>query len=273
MTDMTLPKTFDPHFHPQEIVLVGAGGTGSHAARLIARLLVHLKALRMNVPTFRIVDPDVVESKNIGRQLFAPAELGLAKAEAIARRLSCAFGLPIEWSNEPFEAERHVANARSTILIDAVDHHVPRQAFAQLSSTVVIACGNERSYGQVSIGNVSNPAEMERYLKEVDQKERKLGDKNTLMSLPTAYVLFPSLLEPEPPLPQLADTASCAERVLLGEQDGLMNDTVALIAARYVQQLLMRQPIQSFLTFCTLEEMITVKPVPITLANIRRYLA
>ena len=30
-----------------------------------------------------------------------------------------------------------------------------------------------------------------------------------------------------------------------------MNDAMALIAARYVQQLLLRQPIQSFLTFCT----------------------
>jgi len=152
-------------------------------------------------------------------------------------------------------------------------YNIPRQVFAQLSSTVVIACGNERSYGQVSIGNVSNPTEMERYLKEVEQKERKLGNKDTLMSLPTAYALFPALLELEPPLPQSDDTASCAERLLLGEQDVLMNDTVALIAARYIQQLLMRQPIQSFLTFCTLEEMITVKPVPITLANIRSYLA
>ena len=124
MTDMTLPKTFDPHFHPQEIVLVGAGGTGGHVARLIARLLVHLKSLRLNVPTFRIVDPDVVESRNIGRQLFAPAEQGHFKAETLARRLSCAFGLPIEWSNEPFDAERHVAPARSTILIDAVDNHI-----------------------------------------------------------------------------------------------------------------------------------------------------
>jgi len=52
-----------------------------------------------------------------------------------------------------------------------------------------------------------------------------------------------------------------------------MNDIVSLIAARYVQQLLLRQPIQSFITFCTLEEMITVKPVPMTLANIRSYLA
>jgi len=152
-------------------------------------------------------------------------------------------------------------------------YNIPRRAFAQLSSAVVIACGNEQSHGQVSIGNVSNQQDIERYLKEVEQRQRKMGDKDTLISLPTAYALFPALLEPDPPSAHEAVSASCGERLLLGEQDLMINDTVALIAARYVQQLLMRQPIQSFLTFCTLEEMITVKPVPITLANIRSYLA
>ncbi len=152
-------------------------------------------------------------------------------------------------------------------------YNIPRQAFAQLTSTVIIACGNERTHGQVSIGNVSNPADIARTLKDVSRRQTTLGETEILRSLPTAYALFPSLLEPDVTVPEEEDMTSCAERLLMGEQDVFMNDVMALIAARYVQQLLLRQPIQSFLTFCTLEEMITVKPIPITLDNIHSYLA
>ena len=103
-----------------------------HLARLIARLLVHVKALNLSVPTFRIVDPDVVEPKNLGRQLYTQAELGLPKAEATARRLSCALGLPVQWSAAAFNADLHIAHPSSTLLIDAVDNHLPRQAISQL---------------------------------------------------------------------------------------------------------------------------------------------
>jgi len=137
---------------------------------------------------------------------------------------------------------------------------------------VVIACGNERTHGQVTLGNTSRISDVEGYLDQVIQTQKRLGDKFTLSSVPTAYALFPSLLEPEP-LPIVVETPeSCAERLLLGEQDLYINDTISLIAARYVQQLVLRQPIQSFLTFATLEEMLTVKPVPLTLANLRAYL-
>src|SRR5690242_19732493 len=115
MTELTLPKVFDPHLNIREIVLVGCGGTGSHLARLIARLLVHLRSLRLTVPTLRIIDPDVVEVGNIGRQLYTPAELGMPKAETTARRLSCALGLAVEWVNAPFSARAHLGNRYDTL--------------------------------------------------------------------------------------------------------------------------------------------------------------
>src|SRR5688572_13992559 len=190
MGNLTLPKTFDPHLNIREIVLVGCGGTGSHLARLIARLLVQLRTLRLTVPTLRIVDPDVVEAANIGRQLYTPAELGLPKAEATARRLSCALGLAVEWVNAPFSAREHLGRRYDTLVLEAVDNHTARQELAQVEHVCVIACGNERSHGQVSIGNTSNPDEVLRYLEEVAQRENKLGEKDSLRLLPTAYGLF-----------------------------------------------------------------------------------
>jgi PRTRC genetic system ThiF family protein len=265
-----LPKTFDPHLHPQEIVLVGCGGTGSAVARLIARLLVHLQARRIAIPTFRIVDPDVVETANLARQQFVSAELGLGKAEVTSKRLAYVFGLPIEWACEAFNAERHVSRPHSAIVIDAVDNHVARLEIARLRGSVVVSCGNETSHGQVSIGNVSERAEIQQYLDEVAQHEKRFGAKDTLHHLPTAYALFPTLLEPE--LVKPIEPVSCAENVMMGSQDVYVNDAIALIAARYVQQILLRQPIKSFLCFATLDDIYSIRPVEITLSNLQSYL-
>jgi PRTRC genetic system ThiF family protein len=274
MDKLEIPKTFDPHFHPREIVLVGTGGTGSHLARAIARILAHMQSLRMNVPSLTLIDPDTVEERNVSRQLFSSAEIGMNKAEAIAQRLSCALGLSIEWIPEAFNAKRHLARDNyGLILIDAVDNHLARRELAQVKRGVIVACGNHHSSGQVSIGNVQDREEVLHHLEDVEKRQYTLGNKHTLSYLPTAYVLFPELLEPEAVSAMLPDNgASCADLVLQGEQDLLINDTIATIAARYVQQLLFRQPIQSFLTYCNLEGMFSVRPVPITLENVRSYL-
>ena len=274
MDKFEIPKTFDPHLHPREIVLVGTGGSGSHLARAIARILAHMQSLHMNVPSLTLIDPDTIEERNVSRQLFSPAEIGMNKAEVIAQRLSCALGLSIEWIPEAFNAKRHLArDSYGLILIDAVDNHLARRELAQVNRGVIIACGNHRSAGQVTIGNVQDREEALRYLEDVEKRQYTLGNKHTLSYLPTAYAIFPELLEPES-IPTIAhdDGASCADLVLQGEQDILINDTIAIIAARYVQQLLFRQPIQSFLTYCNIEGTFSVRPVPITLENVRSYL-
>lgn len=269
------PKVFDPHLNPQEIMLVGVGGTGSHLARTMARILAHMKSLRMNVPHLCLIDPDVVEMKNVGRQLFTQAEIGMNKAEVTAKRLACAFGLEIEWIAEAFSAKKHVSyDNYGLILIDAVDNHLARQELAQVQRGILIACGNSRSSGQVSIGNVSNRKVAMQHLETMDKEPAYAHKKDTIAYLPNAYILFPQLLEPEPltlnsnPEPN----ASCADLVLQGEQEILINDVVATIAARYLQQLLFRQPIQSFLTYCNIEGMFSVRPVPICREALESYL-
>ncbi|MCI0348369.1 MAG: ThiF family adenylyltransferase, partial [Acidobacteriales bacterium] len=108
MDKLAIPKIFDPHLHPRDIVLVGVGGTGGHLARAIARILAHMQSLRMNVPALTLIDPDTVEARNVSRQLYTPAEIGMNKAEATARRLSCALGLSIAWLPAAFNAKQHI---------------------------------------------------------------------------------------------------------------------------------------------------------------------
>jgi PRTRC genetic system ThiF family protein len=268
------PKTFDPDFNPRNITLIGCGGTGAHLARLIARLLAHMQSQRLKIPQLRLIDPDRVELKNVGRQLFAPADVGRFKAEVIAQRLSSVFGLGIEWVNEPFDSQKHLdGDGYGAILIDAVDNYLARCEIAKAThgySRLLISCGNHRDAGQVCIGNLAKQGDLKRYLTELEKYPHH--HHLPLKALPNAYLLFPNLLEAETPMVMPTPHMTCADLILHNEQDLFINDTMALVAARYVQQILLRQPIQSFLTFVSVAGMTTVKPVPITVDNLKTYL-
>ena len=62
--------SYDPNQNIQEIVLVGCGGTGGQVARTIARIIRMMLDSGKSAPRLRFVDPDIIETKNIGRQLF-----------------------------------------------------------------------------------------------------------------------------------------------------------------------------------------------------------
>jgi molybdopterin/thiamine biosynthesis adenylyltransferase len=147
MTNLILPYTFDPHLHPRHLLLLGVGGTGSHIARGLTRLLYHMKTLRMATPTLHLVDPDHVEDKNIGRQLFSPADIGQPKAQVVAQRLSLAFGIDITWTQAALPPTPY--SLAGTIVIEAVDNPQARRQIAQAyPNTLLIACGNHRQSGQ-----------------------------------------------------------------------------------------------------------------------------
>lgn len=74
---------------PVKIVMIGAGGTGGHIAPHLYRLLYALE----RPVQFVICDGDIVEEKNLVRQNFTKADLGLNKARVVAERYSNVFGL------------------------------------------------------------------------------------------------------------------------------------------------------------------------------------
>lgn len=245
-------SVFDPNIYIKTVMLVGCGGTGATTARIIARILYDMSNQRLarsrkHTPQLVLVDPDVVEAKNIGRQLFSPAEEGRFKAEAIARRLNFALGLDVAWVVEPI-APRHDDRQGNTLMISCVDNHEARRVMNNLSG-VLIASGNHRDGGQVCIGNTNDPAHVRDYL-----------GADRYPYLPKEGLLFPDLLQPEPVIEQSAP--SCAELVTMGEQSLLVNDWQANVVAGYVYKLLHRQPIHSFLTFIDSQAGVVVnKPI------------
>ncbi|MBI5928204.1 MAG: PRTRC system ThiF family protein [Chloroflexi bacterium] len=231
---------FNPHLHLREMVIVGAGGTGAQIARSVARMMYDMRRAQLDPPLLRLIDPDSVTEKNVGRQLFTAADVGQPKAVVLMRRFNLALGLDVSAVVEPFEAERHLTSRHhsSVLLIGAVDNERARQQLAAAEGVLWLDCGNFTNAGQVVLGNTG---QRERVLQQL------AANTPVYRYLPNAALLFPQLLEPEPPV--VPSLLSCADLMAVGEQGLVVNDLIAAIASQYIWKLLYRQPIQSFASF------------------------
>jgi PRTRC genetic system ThiF family protein len=253
---------FDPNTHIQSIVIVGCGGTGAQAARVVARIVYDMRRAGLHTPRITLIDPDIVEEKNVGRQLFtaADAALGLPKAEIIARRLNMALGLDIAWNAEPVSAEKHLDRYGAQLVVSCVDNHLARRELHGVAG-ILIGAGNHRDGGQVVIGNTA----------DADLMRRHIDGRNGKYSyLPKEGLLFPELLEPELPSAMPEPAASCSELVNRGDQALLINDFMACVVGQYVYALLHRQPIRTFASFISLDG-VSVRSLPICKAELEMY--
>ena len=163
---------------PVKIVMIGAGGTGGHIAPHLYRLLYALE----RPVQFIICDGDIVEEKNLVRQNFTRADLGLNKARVVAERYSNVFGLETSYVPDFIESAEKLeelveqrewkTNQRVydekqgcyvpeyipeiVILIGAVDNNRSRQlcheVFLKSKELVYIDSGNGEYTGQVVCG-------------------------------------------------------------------------------------------------------------------------
>lgn len=154
---------------PVKIVLIGTGGTGGHIAPHLYRLLHTLDR-----PVKLILcDGDIVEEKNLVRQNFTQADLGLNKARVTAERYSNVFGLETSYVPEFIESAEQLEElihpglwraseygvktvSELVILIGAVDNNRSRQlcheVFLRAKELIYIDSGNGTYTGQVVCG-------------------------------------------------------------------------------------------------------------------------
>lgn len=183
------------------VVMVGAGGTGSH---LIHPLLQWLDAIDEHV--VHVWDADMVEQKNLTRQLFWSHEIGKNKAQCFEDR----------WprqvvSHQQFISEENVEKAiqnEDVVLICADNMAVRRlinERAKKLESVIVINGGNELHTGSVQVFARHN-------------------NKNVTPSLDFFSPEFKAVDDGADPA-----TMSCAEIAQLpgGEQSIMANNTVA----------------------------------------------
>lgn len=225
-----------PDFHRVSLTLAGCGGTGSHIASGLAplALALHERGIACDL---RFVDPDLVESRNLGRQLFAHADLGKPKAAVLAHRLNAAYGLRIEAVQSKLESIEVNKDALD-LVIGAVDNAPAR---ALIEKMVIVSdgklwwldCGNERETGQVSLGNVPANALGKPQLGLIDR-------------LPMPSVVYPDLVKPPARRGRAGKGGSCANAIAAGDQSLVVNRMVAAWALSILHDFLLMRRLAVF---------------------------
>ncbi|EKD40903.1 MAG: hypothetical protein ACD_74C00133G0005 [uncultured bacterium] len=154
------PEILNPT-HPIIVHLVGVGGTGSMILSELGRIDRGLRALGHTGLHVVAFDPDTVSDANVGRQLFAPGDIGCNKARLLIERVNRFYGLA--WESMP--VEYRIADLRTLpqILITAVDTGKARQKIGAALKTRFpektrkeplywLDAGNRAADGQVVLG-------------------------------------------------------------------------------------------------------------------------
>ncbi len=191
-----------------DVMVVGAGGTGSHV--LTGLVDLHLSMLALGHPGgLNVVcyDDDLVSEANIGRQKFAPSDVGLPKAVVLINRINMTFGL--NWKAEVKRIEEKTHISTMDIVIGCVDNRAARlEIVKRCRGSYYLDFGNQRDNGQVVLGQIPYEAK--------DRSEDRL---------PHAGELFPDIINPE--LEGEDDTPSCSLAEALEKQSLFINKSVA----------------------------------------------
>jgi PRTRC genetic system ThiF family protein len=236
----------------QRIVIIGAGGNGSHVISDVARLV---STLDWEIkPEIILVDGDTVEEKNLIRQHFSRQDIGKNKAEVLASRYGNAFNVSISYIPE-YLTESNVnkilqplsdgiAYGHGQLIITCTDNLKSRKLIdGRLKGHYWLDLGNEEFGGQVTFSHVPNSWSW----------GRVVWPPEGGLPLPTVFELFPEYnerLKAEKPVTE----RSCAEIAEASPvQAGFVNVMAAAIAKNYVHALLTGREIKTYQVFFTID--------------------
>lgn len=203
----------------RHIMIVGCGGTGSYLAESVASLIA---GYRLDI-RLTLVDHDLVEDKNVYRQLFMPCDSTERKnkAEALSEMLNMRFGLSTSFITE--EITKPVSADPSCLVITCVDKVSVRKLFKD--SRLWLDLGNDRTSGQAIFGTTANPT----YVQAEKKRWKKIPH---VQYLPNVYLRAGlEKLEDEPSVPSCADTP-------FTEQGPQVNKWSAMVGFNIVEQIL-----------------------------------
>lgn len=207
------------------VLLVGAGGTGSRMLEKLVALHRALKAkghpggLRVTV-----VDPDTVSPANIGRQAFYPGDVGSFKCDVLVNRANMALE-NVSWVAEPALLDTRASLDAFDLVIGAVDNRAARLAILRGLENCAggtrywLDTGNRSSDGQVVLGQVPS--------------RHKTTDDT--MRLPHIAEFYPELIDSA--AEDKDNTPSCSLAEALDKQSLFINTTVSDFAANLLWML------------------------------------
>lgn len=226
------PKYFLNLTHKISVTLIGCGGTGSLILPRLARLDYALKMLNHPGLHVMVLDNDIVEEFNVGRQNFTPGDVGSPKALCLTEKINLAFGL--QWMAEKRKVEKTIP--QSNIIITAVDNVELRRNVLKATKVKTynssdfnrpyywIDAGNGKDFGQVFISNIG----------EIKQPKSKIF--KPVAKLKNIFDVYDNLHEFDNK--EIQGIESCSYRESLEKQDLFINDTIANIVADMMWKLI-----------------------------------
>jgi len=226
-----LPEYLVNPYHRIKILVIGAGGNGSKVITALARInqaFIGLDRLPIDVT---LMDPDKVESFNVGRQLFSQNDIGEYKAEVLITRLNRFFGT--EWLAKTSEFNASTKIDNFNIVISCVDNISTRKDIAyQFKKSVKsnnfqehkklfywLDFGNGKDYGQVILGS-----------RIIPQPKSKF---KTIKKLKNFVDLYPKVKDEE------KDGPSCSYQESLSKQSLFINSTLVELGMNMLYNLLL----------------------------------
>lgn len=150
-----------------DILIVGCGGTGSHYAKELGRLLYGM-SVREKELQIVLIDGDVVEERNLVRQAFLPQDIGRNKAQTMAEILFQTYGIEASYYDRYIDRaddfKSLVREDAVVLIIGCVDNHQCRQSmhrfYQDMKNCIYMDSANEYSAGEVVIGSRIGNIEM-----------------------------------------------------------------------------------------------------------------
>ena len=182
-----VPQYLATPSHPIKIILIGCGGTGSHVLSGLAQL--NQMRLQLNLIPIHVTayDPDIVTERNIGRQLFSPADINKNKAVLLIERINRFYGYSWSAMPERFNGE----NKSMNIVISCVDTVKSRK---EIHTFIMKGYHSfsEKNYYWMDIGNNKTTGQIFLSTPMYKRKNTKRKDPNWL---PTIFDEYPNLVD------------------------------------------------------------------------------
>ena len=212
--------------NPITVNLIGAGGTGSKVLTALMEMNHSLTALGHSGLLVRLWDDDIITNANLGRQRFAPSEVGLNKSVALINKANRFTGT--NWKAETVKFERDSfgklpSNAKASIYITCTDSVRSRFDIAEIlkysnqrhhrdDPKYWMDFGNSQYTGQVILSTIG----------EIPQPKSEKFE--TVERLPFVTEEFGELLQESE---TKDDTPSCSLAEALEKQDLFINSALA----------------------------------------------
>lgn len=195
------------------VLVVGVGGTGSKVAIHLARISHTLKKLKCLPLNIILIDDDIVEPHNIGRQNYYPEDVNQYKSTVLSNRIFNSYDVPVS-SIEGKLTDDLLTDLAPNFIISCVDNMEARYLID--NHNFIEENENKKLYAWIDTGNESNFGQI--FITDFVQNK---GFRETFGEIDNDM-----------------QTPSCSVEQSLAKQDLFINDFSALSAANSLWSIL-----------------------------------